>query len=261
MAKKDTGIKPLVKKRGIYGSAPGISGDENTHELSLFDTGNPKAVVNLLPKKIADAMELIRPNLLSNSLAGAERSKEIGEIESLLRLAFWDEYFVACDRGGKMIMERVYSRVCSKEYFYKYVVPNQTKLAYILHPPKEYTLKMRELLEMGHERIREILQLPLRQGNRVDAKLISEIVKIVTLLENRVRGAVVHRVELNQKSLNVNVDYEPPSDYFEVEAELKMLDEQLKGMNDTTIEVAGGQEGVIEIEAEAAPVAQGETEF
>lgn len=253
--------RDLVKKRGLFGGAPGISADETKQELTIFDTGNPKAIINLVPRKISKLIHELPPDLLTNTLDTAEQMAGATETEAMLRLAFWDEYFVACDSGTSMKMERIYSRVCSKEYFYKYVVILPRKLAYILHPPKEYTLKMRELLELGHRRIREILKMPLvSESGRTDPRLIAEIVKIVTLLENRVRGAVVHRVELNQKSLNVNMDIEPPKDYFAVEQELKMIEQQLKEVGNAAqqVEEHDDPEGVITIKAQEAPAPEGE---
>lgn len=151
-----------------------------------------------------------------------------------IRLTFWDEYFEACDErsrnvnGSNMRVEAIYPRICSREHFYTKMIDQPEVLAFIIKPPKGYMLKMRYLLERAHERFDEILNMPLvKPDGTADHKVIGNIIKIATLVENRVRGSVAQQVNINSQSLVVNADYEAPMTYQSVEQQIKDVEKQI----------------------------------
>jgi hypothetical protein len=202
--------------------------DPNAKPLDFWDDDNPRSVINLVSRKIAESARNISPRYMQ--LADNELRKEarIGVTEDQLRQAFWAEYFHACDVNHSMRIEAVYGQIVSKPTFYELYVNNPAKLAWILRPPKNYTYRMTSLLELGLARIEDILHMDITKN---DTRLIAEVVKIVALLDNRVKGAVTQRVQVQteNKHLHAHVQAPPiPQTYNEIEKELQALDREIK---------------------------------
>ena len=216
--------------------------DLSRKEIIFWEEGNPRCVLNLLPEKVREAGKMIPTEYLAVDPRTLQQRVQPNDIDNQLRLAFWDEYFVACDNSKKMRIEAIYPRVCSREYFYSFVVANPLRLAWMMTPPEEYMLRMRSLLEQGLQRFEEIMKLPITKKILVkkkdgkegvmsvaDTKLIAEMIKIFAIVDNRVKGSVVQKLQVSQQNLNVNVDYEAPKSYQEVEKELLAIEKELKG--------------------------------
>lgn len=202
-------------------------------ELSVFDTKNPRSVVNLVPETFGKHIKKLGAQWFNLSYAQLQGRCHPTEVEERLRITFWNEYFQAQQEHRKMFMHRIFEPVCTREYFYKVVMKTESKLAWVLNPPAGYQIIVEEMLNLGLTRIREVLQLPLkdRKTGKVDHKLINEMVKITMFLDNRVKGAVTQRYQIQQSNLNVNVNQEmreAPRTMEEIEKELKQLDSEIK---------------------------------
>lgn len=220
-------MRDVIGRNGILGTGKSVSADSSASGVSILETNDPKSVANMIPDALKKALKDIPLELLGCSEERLVQQVGPSQVLEMLRLSFWDEYSIAVDNGRKMQINRVYGPICSREFFYREVVGNPLFLGYIIRPTLDYTFKMRELLEIGHRRFREVLHLPLHEANgRVNVPLVAEMVKIVSLVENRVRGAVVSKLQVEQRSLNVNVD--APKGYFEVSDELDDIESQIK---------------------------------
>lgn len=198
---------------------------QSYEEISLMDTTDPLSVASLSSPAIKDAARAIPPETWGMTLEGLIIKAGITDTEAQMRLAFWDEYALSQDQKKKMNLMNVY-RISSKMYFYDNILRNPLKTAFLLTPPQKYQYKMREMLDMAHRRMREVLALPLTHRGQPNTRLIAEIVKIAILLENRVMGAVSQKLQVETKSLNVNVNTDRKS-YFSVEDELRAVERQL----------------------------------
>jgi hypothetical protein len=245
----------MIGRSGVIAGGKSVSNDLKSNEIAIKEFNNPRSVAYMVPKAIKALIEELDPWMLGCSERELRTKLKPDELDETLRLAFWDEYTVAVDAKRPMNMTNVYIRLCSKEMFYKKFITVPLRLAYMLRPPMDYTYKMRDLLEIGHRRMREVLELPIlnKQGNP-DAKLIAEMVKIVALVENRVRGAVVQKVQMEQKSLNINVD--APKDYFEISDELEKIEKEIKLMEAGDGGFGSAEEKAL-IEAEEVRVIEG----
>lgn len=203
------------------------------HEIIFWEDNNPNCVINLVTDRMREYMRELPPSLLAMDEVKLRKQLEPGWTIESLRQAFWDEYFITVDNKQKaMRLAAVYAKVCTREHFYD-IIKNQLALSYIVCPPAEYMYKMRSLLDIGLERIREVLSKPLENPNgTVNTRLISEIVKIVALVDNRVKGAVVQKVTIDQTSKNLNVNfnpnYEPPKSVTDIDNELANIDNELR---------------------------------
>jgi len=230
-------------------------------EIVFWEQDNPKSLINLVSEKMRARMRELPPELLGMSEKEIRHRLKPSWIQEQLRLSFWDEYFLTIDNNeNRMRPAAIFANACSKEYFYTQI-DNPLFLAYLTKPPAGYMLKMRSLLDMAMERMREVLSLPLKtQNGTINTKLIGEIVKIAALADNRVRGAVTQKIQIDQtsKSLNVNATYEPPKTHQDLEKELKDIEKQilqLKTPSTEASELLGSHEehgDVIEISASTA---------
>jgi hypothetical protein len=207
--------------------------DPNLRELAFWEEGNPKSVINVVPDRLREMMRKLPPELLGMSDREFRKHYEAPWTVEQLRIAFWDEFWITTDNNAKMMRAAaVYSKVCSKDTFYTYT-NNPVALAYIVRPPRDYVLSMRSLLDIGMERFYEILNLPLEGPNgKIDTRLIGEIVKIVSLVDNRVKGAVAQKIMVDQTtktlSVNVNKNYEMPKSEAEIKRELIEIEKEIR---------------------------------
>lgn len=236
---KRTGIlhSENIDKRREAAEDAGVSYEE----ISLMDINDPLSVVSLATPIIREAIKRIPPDAWSMSFDNLERRAKITDLDGQTRLAFWDEYALSQDQKKKMNLSNV-ARISTRSYFYETFLNNPYKVAYLLTPPQKYQYKMREMLDMAHRRMREVLTLPLTHKGQPNTKLIAEMVKIAVLLENRVMGAVSQKLQVETKSLNVNVSAERKS-YFSVEEEIKAVEKQLKDLR-------SGGNGLLDFSAE-----------
>lgn len=241
-----TGTAPKYPKLGEDKTVKNISRnsdqlDPNRREILIWEAENPRSVINLVSDKVRRHAIELPPELLAMPAEKMKKEHNLTFIDEQLRIAFWDEYFLTSDAGAKsMRMAAVYARVCDKNYFLNFIVENPIRLAYMFHPPEEYMLQMRALLNMGMERFQEFLNLPITKPNgEPNTKLIAELVKIVTIVDNRVKGAVTQHVKIDatQKNLHAhmqvpNPNYEAPKTYAEIQSELRQIENEIKKIRD-----------------------------
>ena len=177
-----------------------------------WDVGDQKSVINLVPpvlhSKIVEASQKYPDLFLTDEPTLFKRLRVDGmapnTTDNRLRLRFWDEYDRSQADGRKMCLTWVFTGVCTAGYFYQRYIENYAKLAWMMCPPASYEAKMEEALAFGIEQLRDILQMDhVLPNGRLDAKAAEIKAKIVTLLDIRVKGATVQRIE--QKNLNLHV--------------------------------------------------------
>lgn len=235
----------------------------NIKELVFWDQENPRCVVNLLTEKVKAKALTLPPHLLSLTAKQLEQSFDPNEIDRQLRLAFWDEYFLTQDNSRpKMRMEAIYGRICSREWFYQ-IVDTDIRFAWILKPPPEYMYQMRSLLEIGLERIGELLKLPFKEQRFhpkshekyevLNTKVIAEVIKAVAILDNRVRGAVPQHIKIQaeQKNLHLHANagsgtpYQEPKTYQEIVKQLADVQREINKINaPTNAQLIAGTENI-----------------
>lgn len=178
-----------------------------------FDTGNPRSLCNLVPKKVREA--ILNPELPRKYLEMPEATmmlhleKHLEARDYRLRLAFWDEYNAAVQEDRLMRVDQFVVRITNIAYFYRVFVPNKYKIIFLLNPPANYKITMRELLNFSLNKMREIVSLSLLdKKGQPNVHLIREMIKIFALADARVQGAVKQTIDINQKSMNVDMTLE-----------------------------------------------------
>lgn len=176
--------------------------------ISIFNRDEPRSIVNLVPPAIAKAFEEIqweKPEYFEMDeqelyKALSKDNKRPTATDNRLRIKFWMEYEYAQTYYKKKIdMVRVVAGICPIDYFYNKYVKSPSRIAWMLTPPISYEMKTREALDFGLDQLRDLLEqsheLP---GGRVDTKLAELKMKVVAMLDMRVKGAIV------QKTMNLH---------------------------------------------------------
>lgn len=193
-----------------------------------FDT-----IVSMLPEVLKEKVEKVPARFwgldASHLKLAIEEDKhhQLTTADQRLRLSLWMEFDRAVMENRMLSIKNIYDGVCSKQYFYAHVIDSAPKLAFLFTPPVEYTKAMEECLMFGVERIREILSLPLRnKKGQLDIRLMQVIVKSVQMLDLRVKGAVIQKIESRNLTANVNLDASDkhPQTMEEIEAALADLE-------------------------------------
>jgi hypothetical protein len=204
------------------------------HDVVLRDRENPRALVNMVPPAVQNAMERVPIEYRDKSepelLEDLKLRKFIpNATDHRLRFMFWKEYERALTNGGNLVMSHVYRGVCSSDYFYV-VLQNKERVAFLLCPPIDYVIAAEEALIFGINQLREILASPhITIGGSLDAKAAGVKVEIIKLLDLRVKGAVVHttrNLNLNVNSANKQLE-QPPLHHEDIDKRIKELEDSL----------------------------------
>ncbi|MBX3017992.1 MAG: hypothetical protein KF767_08890 [Bdellovibrionaceae bacterium] len=178
-------------------------------ELDLTDASNRHSLVNMLPGKMAEALQSIPLEVLSYTETELKRVGNIGLTEERLREAFWLEYNFASLGGRIMNLPNIYNGVCRKEYWWKIIQKDAYKMAFICLPPPAYRVQLKHMLTVALDQQLDILTrdhvLRDKQGNDIgtDARLAAVKVKISEILMNRVYGSVTQKVVTQNQNVNV----------------------------------------------------------
>lgn len=172
----------------------------------LKDESNATSVINLVPTAMATRLKAIPEYVFDMEMKELEEKANVGQVERKIRVAFWLEYERAHRNGTPVRMASVYQGTCSMGYFFKNLITNSFKLAYILTPPEDYRVVMEEMLMLAMEEERQILQTPIKQTRTItdkrgeqktveviDSSLAMVKHKIRESLQNRLVGMPVHR--------------------------------------------------------------------
>lgn len=172
---------------------------------------------------------------------------DVHDAERKLRAAWAMELERALRTDSKFEASNVYKGIVTRNYFERYVLFNSYKLAYIIKPYPEYEAQLEDMLQMGLDERRKILKRPLvdKEG-KFDHKLAALKESITKNLEERRRGAITQRLQVDQKSLNVNVT----KDVSQTPLQLDAIDARLRELESSEAisiehkEVADGEREV-----------------
>jgi hypothetical protein len=125
---------------------------------------------------------------------------QFNDLDCRLRLKFWDEYTVAQDRGVSMKLANILKGACSAEHWKRVFTKDHRNIVWLLCPPSDYEACMEEMLYKSTMELRDILDLPnYDRDGKLDRGLLKLKKEIHELAANRVRGAVIQKLAIQQK--------------------------------------------------------------
>lgn len=185
--------------------------------MSVWTADDSRSVIRLAPDCIQKAMLGLDDELKtadeSEIKARVKRSslRSFTATDNQLRLSFWLEYD-RCQRemAPKMVLANIVRGIMATDYFLGTYLNFPLRVAYLTIPPKSYTVRLNEMLDVGLDQIRDVMELPHQTTNSkgqvfVNTKLLELKFKIMTYMDMRQHGAIAQRVQIEQKNLNVNM--------------------------------------------------------
>lgn len=177
-----------------------------TETNPIIDKENPRAIINIVPAATKRAIETIPDAAWEMTEKELKEASGSNHTVDLIRISFWREYDRAQLAKKNIVISNVYGGVCGQQTWVQRIQANPLKLAYVLTPPTDYTLKLEAALTLATDQILEILSLPnTRKDGSPDAILGGVKHKIWETLLDRVRGAVVTRSESKVLQANMEV--------------------------------------------------------
>lgn len=197
----------------------------------LDETSERPACIGIMPEgePMVEAASKIPLEHLVQSEIGLEElirdNHKEGKFDKTLgitKILFWDEYDRAVSFKDEMNMENVWKPLVSYNWWNAQILNNPLHLAWLLTPPAEEALVRKEMLLLGMSKLREAIDLPLREkvktsvmenGKRktvliwrTNVPLIREIHSIVKTMQDRVHGTLTQKHHVEKKSLSINVN-------------------------------------------------------
>lgn len=183
---------------------------------TLYDGENPDSLLNRLPSRLVPIFERVKyklPKTLLSDEKTVRRYVDPDDRDDRVRLAFWDEYNASTAAGKRMSLQAIISGTCSWESWITAYEPHDKRMCWIFTPPTSYVSQMRHILHRGTERLLEIINLPmLTDEGKVDIKIANLILRAWQLADMRVKGGVMQKVQIEQKSMNLNLNAESTVD-------------------------------------------------
>lgn len=216
-----------------------ITAAEKQHCITIYDHDNTDSVWYRASGKLKQALDDVPKYIKTWSLKAIEKAlgDKLTIRDKQIRISFWREYHDAIDAGRMMSTSAITRGICDHKYLYETLVYNSKKMAYVLYPPADYNLAMGQLLDQSTQELREILQMSnYAKDGQPNATVINSKIKIHQMIENRVRGMAPKTLNINQKSLNVNVNKKETESQKlattmsneEIENELTRLQKEIK---------------------------------
>lgn len=259
------------------------------HELSPLAPDNPYSIFNMVPPKMQKALEALDKSLLTNSERNLRRNCNPTPEVCRLRINLWDAYNKTLDTGGSSIpITEIIKGACSQDLFEKVILTNPNTLAYVAVPPADYQLMMRDLLDLGWDRLREALEEPIHKDRMVrvgktkdgdieykkmteiNIPLVAEIRAIVQMLDLRVKGAILQKVQVQSHNITQTLNSGESASFNDATLEqLEAMERRVKKLT-RGIELATGGLSIgvpeetdsedIEVESRPSDIASGQAE-
>lgn len=179
-------------------------------ERDIYNVDTPNSVINLVPPYVQEAMRGINPDYILKDEIELRKILKPTAMMNRLRLRFWEEYDFACSTGkSTMRISKVYVGVCHIDYWLKVVCTDPRYFAWIVCPPVNYEVAMKDILDEGIRQIRKIITANIVDDNgKMDARAAEIFLKAYAIVDVKVHGMPVLRSET--KTLNMNMNHEIP---------------------------------------------------
>lgn len=216
---------------------------EVKEEIAVVLLGDPNdrgSLHNILPNIIVNAAFTVKEEHMSleDKVILDKLSVETQIKLSRLRESLWLQIHAAHGQARKINNKMVYYGVTSARGL-EYQLSYPERVSFLLRPPIDYEIALREALTCSVEQIREILHAPnLNAAGEVDPKIADVKRRIFENLSDRVKGMPVQRTEnLNlNKEVGANQDFNTalPTSTEDIDKKLKELERDVNGEKDVT---------------------------
>ena len=108
------------------------------------------------------------------------------KVDYALRSAFWNEFRLSTLNLEKIVLNRVYSGICTYQHFYHNILNNPLKLAWLIQPYSDYQKELEPLIMKSVERLNDLLNIPIIDSkNEVDARAAKVLLEVIKLIDSK----------------------------------------------------------------------------
>jgi hypothetical protein len=130
----------------------------------------------------------VMPKMIRMSEASIRKKVKPNDVLDRLRLAFWDEVNRSILKGRRVRLRKVLRGCCTRQKFLDIYLSDRRCLLWLITPPKNYALSMRQIVARWTAQMLDILSQPvavhLAAPNGVEAlNLLLRIVEIGIFVE------------------------------------------------------------------------------
>lgn len=192
----------------------------------IKDKANPKSLVNICSTAIAERISAIPDDIIDLDESELEKLARVGPVERQLRVGFMAEHERCLRQDDRFAPANVYRGICTKKYFFTWIVGNSYKLAYIIRPFPGYQICLEEMLQLALDEMRKILIAPIvDKRGEFDHRIASAKISLFKDLADRRRGSATKKVEVDSKSLSLNINKDVSAkSILDIEAKIKELE-------------------------------------
>lgn len=177
----------------------------------LFNEDNPAALIAVAPPSFVPVLRSLQadlPKMFFRNDTELRRMIKPDERDDRLRIAFWDEYQAATAVGKRMAVS-AFLRVAAVDIIVweGFYLHEREKLLWIITQPKSYANAMKQILYRGIERFQEIMELKFEdEKGKLDSRALGQFLKAFQLVDLRVKGSIMQKVQIEQRNLNLNAE-------------------------------------------------------
>lgn len=172
-------------------------------DQSAYDKDNPRSLQNLLPENstiggiITRLADEINIGHTDEDFKKILRDKKHYKTARRLRLQFWNLYNIASNSKVPKIIpiNCIYAGIVSYTTFNS-IVSDDKLAAYIFTQPVKVRLIQEDLLYEGYRALEEMMDMDITKADgTINDRLVGHKLKIIQMLEDRINGSVVQRVQ------------------------------------------------------------------
>ena len=171
---------------------------------AIFSKNDKRSIVNITPTKVSSHISTIPRDFLDMDKEELEKLVNPTRTDRALKAIFWREYNKAQLTETNMTTRGMWLGVCQEMWFYKHILTDNRKMAWILSPNVEDDVRLHLMYDKGLDRVEEILDSEITNTKgMLDPKKADVVLKAWKMLDDRVKGLAVQKIE--KKSLSVKV--------------------------------------------------------
>lgn len=245
-------------------------------QSGFWDLDNPRSGIRLCPNSLREAFLSLPEDLQSLSESGWKaRYRLLGSARAeanQLRYAFWQEYD-RCQHefDDRMRLVNIIKGIIREDTFEKRILKDHCILSLMLIIPTSYEVAMREAINTGLDRLREIMDLPVVEEDpktgkkKVNTALANLIMRATAYMDMRANGGITQRLQVEGKTINIDLKADG-KEIREVATEnaMAILDKKLKQLEakEAMIEkgMHPGQALLADIVVQSMPIPESRTE-
>lgn len=159
-----------------------------------------------------------------------------------MRMSLWQEYESSRYNSRKMYFTKVYAGICSEQAARK-MIRDPEKLAFIICPPPDYLVVLKEAHTAGLNALRDILAARVvDEDGYLIPRAADVVIKAFALLDLRLKGAVVQKMDTRilskSESVNYTVKSEIPSGHLGGPMDMEEIDKELEKARKTLSQIS-----------------------